>query len=135
MWLPPCAAVSDREGVVLCADMPSAGMHAMDPRLNGVALRRHHGCRGDANHSTEGARAMAQNLSMVGIDLAKSVLHLVGMDARGTSWYGSASCAGQYWPVWPRCYWSPWAWKPCGGPMIGHDGSLNRAIQLMWASR
>src|SRR5262245_48210217 len=72
MGLPPCAAVSDREGVVLCADRPSAGMHAMDPRLDGVVLARHKVCRGDAHQRTAGARAMAQDLSMVGLDRAKS---------------------------------------------------------------
>src|SRR5438445_674341 len=76
MWVPPCADVSTMEGGVRCADRPSAGMHAMAPRLDGVALRRHKGCRGDAHQSTAGARAMAQDLSMVGIDRAKSVLYL-----------------------------------------------------------
>src|SRR5919108_5754960 len=47
MWVPPCADVSTMEGGVLCAERPSAGMHAM-----------------------------AQDLSMVGIDRAKSVLYL-----------------------------------------------------------
>ena len=59
-------------------------MHAMDPRLDGVALRRHKGCRGDAHQSTAGARAMAQDCSMVGLDRAKSVLHLGrGLDDPG----------------------------------------------------
>ena len=76
MGLPPCAAVSDREGVVFCADRPSAGMHAMDPRLDGVALRRHKGCRGDARQRTTGAHAIAQDCSIVDLDRAKSVLYL-----------------------------------------------------------
>ena len=72
MGLPPRAAVSDREGVVLCADRPSAGRHAMAPRLDSLVLRRHKGCRGDAHQRTARARAMAQDLSMVGLDRAKS---------------------------------------------------------------
>jgi len=50
-------------------------MHAMVLCLDGVALQRHKGCRGDAHQSTAGARALARDCSMVGLDRAKSVLY------------------------------------------------------------
>ena len=59
-------------------------MHAMDPRLDGVALRRHKGCRGDARQRTTGAHAIAQDFSIVDLDRAKSVLYLGrGLDDPG----------------------------------------------------
>jgi hypothetical protein len=41
-------------------------------------------CRLSSNHSTQQkARLMQQNLSVVGIDLAKRVFHVAGMDNTG----------------------------------------------------
>src|SRR5882672_1668317 len=55
------------------------GSHAMDPPRDGWTVRSHNGCRGPSHHGTRGASAMTQELSIVGIDRAKSVVAVMGL--------------------------------------------------------
>jgi hypothetical protein len=76
-------------GLLTCIELsdgprgsPGALVHWTRPWTNrdGAALRSHNGCRGHANHYTLGASIVAPKLSMVDIDLAKRILHCVGID-------------------------------------------------------
>jgi hypothetical protein len=56
----------------------------MDPLLCGSASMSHSEFKTSEPIEPQEASPMEQKLSVVGLDIAKQILHLVGMDAQGT---------------------------------------------------
>jgi transposase len=59
------------------------GFNEMDPPLCGSALISQNGSEIDITIPREEGSAMKREMSVIGIDIAKRVFHLVGMDERG----------------------------------------------------
>ena len=68
------------------------GSHEMDPPLDGAAVKSHNGGKAYTHHCPGGASTMIQELSIIGIDLAKSV------EGVSELWYHSrAKCSSAGW--------------------------------------
>jgi hypothetical protein len=70
---------------------------------------------------------MAQHMSVLGIDLATQVCHVVGMMTAGTWCSGSASRAVHGWPLWRMYHRSASGWTPVEVPMTGPDSFASMA--------
>jgi hypothetical protein len=66
------------------------------------------------------ASPMAQKLSVLGIDLAKQIFHLVGMDVHGTIVVRKRLYRAQVMTFIASCPRRALAWKPAAVPMTGH---------------
>ena len=62
---------------------------------------------------------MKQDISVVGIDIAKRVFHLVGMDERGKIVMRKRCTRGEVLPFMAQLPPAPLGSKPVGGPLLG----------------
>jgi hypothetical protein len=76
----------------------------------------------------EEASSMAQQMRVLGIDIATLVFHVVGMDDAGHVVLRKRLLAVNCCALSPRCRRSASAWKPVGVPMIGLDVSATMGM-------
>jgi len=68
---------------------------------------------------------MKPEMSVLGIDMAKRVVHVVGMDERGTSVWRKRLSRQDLMPFIAKLPPCASAWKPVAGPMTGRDAFAN----------
>ena len=72
---------------------------------------------------------MAKKLRVLGIDIAKQVFHLVGMDAHGAIVVRKRLYRAQVMGLSHSCLRRVLVWRPVAAPIIGHVAFGNMAMR------
>jgi hypothetical protein len=72
---------------------------------------------------------MKRDCSVVGIDIAKRVFHLVGLDERGKIVMRKRCSRGECSPCWLTWRLPPVGWKPAVALIIGRGACANQGMR------